>query len=346
MREQSLASCDGVVRHLCSFAVVRLSHGPRAEDVRAELDDARLTVSIGEGEATPPAEARASRVTPRSIYIGILGARIGGGPFRLQAGEWTDDTSMALCLAESLVECVRFDPVDQLDRYCRWWRDGHLSSTGRCFDIGSTVRAALARFEQTGESYCGSTDPNSAGNGSLMRLAPVPMFFAQDAHSAVERAGESSRTTHAAPTAVAACRYMAGLVVGALRGESKDALLAPRYAPEGVDWDDQSLADEVEIVALGSFLAKEPPEIRGTGYVVESLEAALWALSGADSFRDGALAAVNLGADADTTGAVYGQLAGAIYDEAAIPESWKQNLACRELIERYADKLHELAHRA
>ena len=84
---------------------------------------------------------------------------IGGGPFGLAPGEWTDDTSMALCLAESLVERGGFDPRDQMERYVRWWRDGHLSSNGRCFDIGVTVSSALRRFEETGEPCGGSTDP-------------------------------------------------------------------------------------------------------------------------------------------------------------------------------------------
>src|SRR5574341_1380286 len=102
---------------------------------------------------------------------------VGGGPFGLQPGEWTDDTSMALCLAESLIERRGFDPVDQLDRYVRWWREGHLSSNGRCFDIGTTTAAALLRFERTRELWCGAEDPRTAGNGSIMRLAPVPLFF-------------------------------------------------------------------------------------------------------------------------------------------------------------------------
>ncbi|MBI5568201.1 MAG: ADP-ribosylglycohydrolase family protein [Chloroflexi bacterium] len=105
---------------------------------------------------------------------------VGGGPFDLKPGEWTDDTSMALCVAESLIERPAFDPIDQLERYVRWWREGYLSSNGVCFDTGSTVRSALTRFKQTHDPYCDSTDPNTAGNGSLMRLAPVPMRYAKD----------------------------------------------------------------------------------------------------------------------------------------------------------------------
>jgi ADP-ribosylglycohydrolase len=190
---------------------------------------------------------------------------VGGGPFGLAPGEWTVDTSMALCLAESLVEHGGFEARDQMERYVRWSRDGHLSSNGRCFDIGSTVAAALRRFEQTGEPFAGSTDPHSAGNGSLMRLAPVPLFYATDPGQAVAQAAASSRTTHGATTAVDACRYFAGLIVGALSGASKEELLSERYSPVRGVWDEAPLTSEVDEVAAGSFKRREPPEIKGNG---------------------------------------------------------------------------------
>lgn len=264
---------------------------------------------------------------------------VGGGPFGLAPGEWTDDTSMALCLATSLVECRGFDPADQMARYVRWWKEGYLSSTGDCFDIGNTVKGALSRFLSTGDPFAGSVDAYSAGNGSLMRLAPVPLFYARDPAEAMEMAADSSRTTHGVAAAVDACRYMAGLIVGALSGASKDELLSPLYCPVVGCWDDRPLCSEIEAVASGSFNQKGPPEIRGSGYVVDSLEAALWAFHRTDDFRDGLLQAVNLGDDADTTGAVYGQLAGAFYGVEAIPEEWKGKLAMREEIEGLADAL-------
>jgi len=146
---------------------------------------------------------------------------VGGGPFGLAPGQWTDDTSMALCLAESLIERQGFDPVDQLERYVRWYREGYLSSTGDCFDIGNTVADALIRFERTHEPYCGSTDPYSAGNGSVMRLAPVSLFYAGNSVEAIEKSGESSRTTHGAATTVDGCRYLGALLMGAVNGASK-----------------------------------------------------------------------------------------------------------------------------
>ena len=264
---------------------------------------------------------------------------VGGGPFQLAPGQWTDDTSMALCLAESLIERRGFDPVDQLERYLRWYREGHLSSTGWCFDIGNTVRAALLRFEKTRQPYCGSTDPYSAGNGSIMRLAPVALFYALRPREAIESSGESSRTTHGAATCVDACRYLGALLVGAINGVSKDELLSARYSPIPGYWAEHPLVPEIDDIAAGSFKRREPPEIKGTGYVVKSLEAALWAFYHSNSFRDGCLLAVNLGDDADTTGAVYGQLAGAFYGEQGIPESWLAKLAHRHLIQSFAERL-------
>jgi len=268
---------------------------------------------------------------------------VGGGPFHLKPGEWTDDTSMALCLAQSLIECKGFDPIDQLASYLQWFRKGHLSSTGDCFDIGGTVKSALLRFEKTREPYCGSTDSYSAGNGSIMRLAPVPMFYAKKPLEAIERAGESSRTTHGTAVAIDACRYLGALIVGALNGVKKGELLSDHYSPILDYWKERPLAKEIEEIASGSFKLKNPPEIKGTGYVVKSLEAALWAFYQNDSFMEGCLLAVNLGDDADTTGAVYGQLAGAYYGEEGIPESWRLKLAHRNLIESFADRLFDLS---
>jgi ADP-ribosyl-[dinitrogen reductase] hydrolase len=270
---------------------------------------------------------------------------VGGGPFGLNPGEWTDDTSMALCLAESLVERNGFDPADQLGRYLRWYRDGYRSSTGRCFDIGNTVRKALERYEGQRCTYCGSPDPREAGNGSLMRLAPVPLYYARDPLAAIQRAAESSRTTHGAAEAVDGCRYFAGLIIGALDGTAKEELLGDRYSPVPGYWDAHPLAPGIDEVARGSFRRRQPPQIQGTGYVVRSLEAALWAFHTTDSFAEGCLAAANLGNDADTTAAIYGQLAGAYYGMDAIPAAWHQIIAMRGLILDLADALHSAAQR-
>ena len=264
---------------------------------------------------------------------------VGGGPFGLGKGQWTDDTSMALCLAESLIKCGTFNALDQMERYTRWWKEGYLSSNGRCFDIGNTVSSALRQFARTGDPFAGSTDPYTAGNGSLMRLAPVPMFFAADPEKAIRMSAESSKTTHGAKACLDACRYFGGLIVGALQGKSKDQLLSDSYTPASGIWKHEPLSDKIQEIAGGSFKQKEPPEIIGSGYVVQSLEAALWAFYKSETFAEGCLLAVNLGNDADTTGAIFGQLAGAYYGFSGIPYEWYECIAHLDLIISMADDL-------
>ena len=303
--------------------------GPLTDLDRQRFRGALLGLAAGDALGTT------AEFMPRGTFEPISDI-VGGGPFGLPAGAWTDDTSMALCLAESLVACRGFDPVDQLERYARWYRDGHLSSTGRCFDIGNATRAALHRFERTRESYPGDAAPEAAGNGPLMKLAPIPLAFALRADEAVENAALSARTTHGDPRAADAARDLAARTVRALHGADKDDVLAADVVGD--------LHPELAAVARGSFRTKTPPEIRGTGFVVDALEAALWALHTTTTFADGALAAVNLGDDADTTGAIYGQLAGALYGVDAIPASWRERLVLHDEIVGLADDLHDLAH--
>jgi ADP-ribosyl-[dinitrogen reductase] hydrolase len=264
---------------------------------------------------------------------------IGGGPFDLNPGEWTDDTSMALCLADSLIEKKGFDPVDQLERYLKWYREGYLSVNDECFDIGNTTLEALHRFEETGEPYCGPEHERSAGNGSIMRLAPIPLFYYSQPEKALNYAGLSSRTTHQHPLTIDACKFMAGIIMGALIGSSKEEILSRRYSPITGYWENNPLSSEIDEIACGSYKEKNPPNIKGTGFVVKSLEAALWAFYNTEDYEEGCLKAVNLGDDADTTGAVYGQIAGAYYGESGIPRKWINRLVKFDLISDMVDKL-------
>jgi len=265
---------------------------------------------------------------------------VGGGPFDLEPGQWTDDTSMALCLAESLIKCRIFDPVDQLSRYIRWYREGYLSSNGTCFDIGNTISKALHKYESTGEPFCGSTDPMSAGNGSIMRLAPVPLYYANNLEEAICYSGKSSETTHRSEECIDACKFMGGIIVGAVSGISKDELLSDHYCPKKDHWKENPLSTKIGEIASGSYKEKNPPDIKGSGYIVQSLEAALWAFYNSSSFKEGALLAVNLGHDADTTGAVYGQIAGAYYGMEGLPKEWVEKVCMREKIMEYGSKLN------
>ncbi len=263
---------------------------------------------------------------------------VGGGPFNLPVGGWTDDTSMALCLAQSLISQRGFDAKDQIENYVRWYREGYLSSTNRCFDIGSTVARALNVFMRTGEPFAGPTDPLTAGNGSLMRLAPIPMYYAGDDAHLAHYAGESSRVTHGAPAAIDACVLIAVMMATGLRGGTKADII-----PAGEHYaKNNAIQADVAAVMHGSY-RQQPPIIQGTGYVVKSFEAALWAFYHFDDFKTGALAAVNLGQDADTTGAIYGQLAGAVWGESQIPIQWRQRLVKPLEISWRAEALLSLA---
>ncbi len=257
---------------------------------------------------------------------------VGGGPFDLKPGQWTDDTSMALCLATGLLNQQGFDARDQMERYCQWRDMGHLSSTGKCFDIGGTTNAALDRYRRTGEAFAGLTDPSAAGNGSIMRLAPVPLFFFPDQAEVERFSAESSRTTHAAEECVDACRLLGVMTATALAGTTKEALLSVGK--------DMKFVPKIASVATGAYRAKREDDIRGSGYVVDSLEAALWCFASTESFEAAILKAVNLGDDADTTAAVCGQLAGAYYGESRIPQHWREQLAMREDIRSLAERLH------
>jgi ADP-ribosyl-[dinitrogen reductase] hydrolase len=256
---------------------------------------------------------------------------VGGGPFSLAPGKWTDDTSMALCLAESLLSKGGFDAHDQMGRYLNWWQWGYLSSTGDCFDIGMTVRDALAAFQQTGNAFAGSTDPQTAGNGSLMRLAPVALFYYPNEADVLKFCAQSSRTTHGAPEAVESCAVLGLALARALAGGAKASLRNLQSV--------EAREPKVAALSRGEYLGKSRDEITGSGYCVASLEAALWCFHHTDTFEAAVLAAANLGDDADTTAAIVGQLAGAHYGIGGIPARWLDRLHMRSDIEQMAEAL-------
>ncbi|MFP3243401.1 MAG: ADP-ribosylglycohydrolase family protein [Paraburkholderia sp.] len=267
---------------------------------------------------------------------------VGGGPFILKAGEWTDDTSMACCLAYSLIKVGKFDAKDVMQAFSYWYRFGAYSPTGRCFDIGGTTRAAIDRYLATGDPIAGLTAPSAAGNGSLMRLAPVVLRYSSNFEDAVYFAAESSRLTHGAQEAVDACRFFAALLWGALAGVPKAVLLSDRYSPIPSYWDRYPLAPAVERVARGSYKNKSRKDISSSGYVIDTLEAALWAFHNNNGFESGVLAAVNLADDADTVGAVFGQLAGAHYGETGLPVKWIVNTHAALGFYHFAQDLSDL----
>lgn len=275
-------------------------------------------------------------------FLPVTGYR-GDGPHRLAAGEWTDDTSMALALADS-IGLVGWNLNDQAERYVDWWKNGRYSVNGRCFDIGITTRLALGRF-QTNRDARKSSDrsPQSSGNGSIMRLAPVPIryadFYPGRVNELAKFGEESSLPTHGSDQCLSACRYLTVILAALINGEQRDVVLSPDWEALGEIHKKQPLDPLIYEIARGSFRRKQPPEIIGSGWVVKSLEAALWAFASSNSFEEAVLKAVNLGNDSDTTGAVCGQLAGACWGESGIPAALRTGLGGKDLLENALDRL-------
>jgi len=234
---------------------------------------------------------------------------VGGGPFDLAAGQWTDDTSMALCLADSLLDQHGWDAADCMRRFVSWRDTGYNSVTGTCFDIGLQTSAALDRFLKDGDPYAGPTEDNQSGNGGIMRLAPIVIAYGAKAQTARDHAKAQSRTTHASESCLSAVVQMTDML---LRGD-------PQIWPKPAQ-----------------------PPVEASGYVVHSMQAALWAIDQSTDFESAVLKAVNLGGDADTVGAIVGQLAGRIYGYTGIPPHWRTRLAQHETILTKADALWRL----
>ena len=284
-----------------------------ARAVRNRFQGALLGLAVGDALAAATQYRRPGTFTP-------VGDLLGGGPFDLPRGGWSDDTAMALCLAESLVECGGFDARDQVERYRRWQREGYLSATGQCVGITASTARALTMAQWRRQLFSGSHDPDQLDPEPLSRVAPPTMFFLASAAEASARAGESARTTCQVPAVVDACRVFAGLLHGALSGQSKAAILA-------------------EAAGHGLTPQEGPAHEAAGSSAPSAMAAAIWAFSTTDNFRDALLKAVNLGGNSDVIGTLCGQLAGAHYSVAAIPTGWRNSLMHKDLIAGLADRL-------
>lgn len=277
-----------------------------ARSLRERFLGALIGLAAGDAVAAATQYRRPGTFTP-------VGDLIGGGPFALPRGGWSDDTAMALCLADSLLATDGFDARDQVERYQRWQREGYMSATGQCLGITASTARALAMAQWRRQLFSGSHAPDQLDPEPLSRVAPVVMFFFASEEEAVQLAGEAARTTCQAPAVVAACRDLARTVFLALSGHPKAYVLA----------------------AASSEVEARPR----SGTVTEALAIALEAFAATDNFRDAVLHAANHGGNSDVAAAACGQLAGAHYGASAIPAAWRESLLQRDLIEKYADRL-------
>ena len=288
-------------------------------------------LALGDALAAPVQHRRPGAFTP-------VGDLLGGGPYDLPRGAWSDDTAVAMLLAESLVECRGFDPKDLIARLHRWQRDGYGSATGQCVGITATTAKAIAQAQWSGKPFAGSHDPARIEKEPLIRAGIAAAYALADPVQAIDLAVECARPTHQAPLALDACRYYAGLVVGALQGASRAELTAPAFTPVPGLWQRRPLRREVAAVAGGSWReAGFTPVADGTA--VDALGLVLWALARGSHYRDTVLSVVNLGLDADANGALVGQLAGALYGAAGLPAHWVAGLALGGQLGSSADRL-------
>ncbi|MFZ4835073.1 ADP-ribosylarginine hydrolase Tri1 [Rouxiella sp. Mn2063] len=255
---------------------------------------------------------------------------VGGGPFKLKAGEWTDDTSMALCLAETYLDKGRMDVTAFRDKLVRWYQHGDNSVNGRCFDIGITTRFALDEYLKHGALWFGNTDAETAGNAAIIRHAAVAIFRRKSLALNWTESKSQSMATHGAAESINGCQFLGLILHFLLNGHSKEASFSPHVF---------STTLRVLLINAGEYKEKQRHQIRSSGYVIDTLEAAMWAVWHTHNFRDAVLLAANLGDDADSVAATAGQIAGALYGYANIPLAWRDKLVQEKHIASLAEAL-------
>jgi ADP-ribosylglycohydrolase len=299
-----------------------------ARTLRERFQGALMGLAVGDALAAHTQFRKPGTFAP-------VGDILGGGPFDLPRGAWTDDTAMALLLAESLLERDGFDGHDQVQRFARWQREGHGSATGQCVGIAANVAKSLATAQYKRQPFSGSHDPEQLDKDPLTRVAPVVMFYFADLAAAISRSAEAARITAQAPLVLDCVRLLAAMLHQALSGRDKASILKP---PRD-SWATPNTRLEVMALYDGLYRRRPPADITGGGHILHSLEAALWAFHASDSFREGALMAANLGRDSDVVTATYGALAGAHHGVSAIPGIWRNSLMKKEVVMETADRV-------
>lgn len=251
-------------------------------------------------------------------------------------GAWTDDTSMALCLGNSLLECNGYDSYDVMEKYRKWAEEGYCSYDNKpAGDVGIQTLSAIERFKN--EPIIDWYDQRSdrSGNGTIMRLAPVIIAtMNQPIKDAIKLAQISARETHYSYEAEAGTEVFAAILRQAMKLEDKEEIIHVEKFSTGEICD-----DILQRILKGSEKNCQMFLVDLGGYVVDALSIALWGFRNFDNFESGMRAVIKLGGDTDTNGAIYGQLAGAYYGYEAIPDVWRGDLLREQEIRELADKL-------
>lgn len=298
---------------------------PEAAEARNRAQGCLLGLAIGE------AIGSAAEYLPRDSFDPLEGMS-GGGPLNLAPGEWTDGTAMALCLAHSLLDSETVDQFDFMSRLQAWLEDGENACQGHCVAVGDTTRAAIEEFIEEDEPSAGSSAADTAGNGSLIRLAPLAIFGRTYGEMVFFLAGKQSRSTHATIECLDACDLLMAQLIDALSGADRDTALRPHI---------RQFSPNTLAINGGEWREKSREDVRSSGYVIDTLDAAIWAVGTSYDFEDAVLKAANLGGDPASVACVAGQLAGAIYGRSGIPGEWQETVAWAPRLIELADRLAE-----
>lgn len=285
---------------------------------------------------------------PKDLIITEL---LGNSDRNIDAGDWSDDTSMTLCLGTSILE-NDWDLNDQLSRYKDWLHEGYMCCKQYSFGSGGTTRKAIEDYINTG-SIINNKEFERCGNGSLMRISPIVWgYFHQGYETVVDLAGKSSITTHAHPICIGVCRLAGSLLYNIINGVKLDRLyntlksvdLEDLYQFDTSGLTKQHLTDVINC-DYSTYDPYSLSNVKLTAFAPETLKCALYALFNSKTFEQGMIKAVNIPGDSDTIGAIYGYLAGAYYNIDNIPERWGTKLNSFELIVDFCERfIHYVFH--
>lgn len=266
---------------------------------------------------------------------------LGFGSYDVPKGTWSDDTSMALCTLNSISQKGKIDLVDNILEFSKWAEDGYMTPHGEMFDIGRTTLTSLRNYWKSKDVYtCGGKSEYDNGNGSLMRIIPVCLFNKikqLSTENSIENIHEISALTHAHERSLIACGIYDFIVQELIKCPEKLSVNTALKKAEKY-YADYNEVKHYKRIFDEKFMDLDISLIKSSGYVVDTLEAAIWCLLSTDSYKECVLKAVNLGEDTDTVGAVAGGLAGILYGYDSIPKEWINTLVKNEMISNLCDE--------
>lgn len=254
----------------------------------------------------------------------------------IKKGQWTDDTALALCIADALIKNKKIEYRAIMDNFVKWLFQGFMTPQGCSTGMGTTTMEAILDYNMTGNYFSGKEEAEKAGNGSIMRIAPLALFYTNKYDTSFICA-QSSLLTHATPECVEGCALLGKIISRCFYYKSKEDILFDGH------WKYDFKEDHINSLIDGKWIKLNKEELRGSAYVIDTLQIAFWCFYHTSSFEDAVKTAVEIYGDTDTQGAVVGQIAGAYYGIESIPEKWLSQLAWRKIITKLAEQLYKIS---